>query len=252
MIHISIERYDDYKSVEGKEKTQAFFQFCRRHFDFLSIVMEHRGGAGTDDVAAAKNTMDAALNKIIKKYKANEDGFAEDFRTKHSIHSDAEFNQYVEKIKEENAKSLEAYKQDELKPKKPYILELEKLGMLERVVTPVTEVTIGQTVDMCFFPANAISDSFDNLNDLFQRPIIVADCKFEDWTFYRKDYKDNGTLAAWACSHERFASLVLTEWEYNEFKGLGIEHEILDPNDLRENYWEIHHNQTVIFKKWPF
>lgn len=249
MIHVIIDRYDDYKTAEGKEKTQAFFQFCREHFDYLSLVMDHRGGDAPDDATAAKNAMDTALNKLIKKYKANEEGFAEDFRAKHSINSEAEFNLYIEKTKEENAKSLEAYRQTSKKPQKNHLLELERLGMVHRVVTPVTEVTIGPTVDMCFFPASAIRDSFDELMDLFQWPIQVAGFKLYDWTFYRKDYNPPGTLGAWACSHERHATLGLKEREYEEFQKLGITHEIWNPKDGRQIHYDIRHTQTVTFKK---
>jgi hypothetical protein len=141
---------------------------------------------------------------------------------KEMANTDEEIERYI-RLDRESAKSYDSRFMKTKDGVKRYTEDIfSKYKLTDRKVTCITPCTLGGAKVMYFFEIeDAIKHQFCEMEELFH-PVIVDETTallLDDPVFY----KDNDIILS-ICSHERYATLYLTESQYEDFRSLEIPH----------------------------
>ncbi len=213
----------DYRQIEGDD-LQELFEFCFKLCDTISLSQSH-------NIGMTKEEADQAIkehNNYLHKIGINEGirPSAEDMLEfyKDMAETEEEWKELVRRDREsrENYEASFKKSQEEVTS---YVQEMfSEYKLIDRDVTCTTPCTSGGPHVMYYLESEErIKSCFFQMTELFDAVIKAEDkgLLLDDPTIYRE-----GKMVLMVCSHERYASLFLTEEQYAEFKKLNIAHKV--------------------------
>ena len=211
----------DYEIIFGRY-LKSLFDFCFSISDSISLTQPHNIGMTKIECEEAKK------EKII--YQKQRGHFIEPDITddeflqmyKEMGQTEDEINYYIS-MHRERVKEYDNNFRKTVEEVRSYIEDnFSKYKLTERKVTCITPCTVGGEKVMYFFEIeDAIKHQFYEMEDLFSHVI-----KNETAALYLDDpvfYKENDIILT-ICSHESYATLYLTESQYEDFRSLEIPH----------------------------
>lgn len=203
---------------------KSLFEFCFSISDSISLTQPSNIGMTRIEYEKANNEKLIYQKQIGHSIEPDIDIIDEELIQiyKEMGQTDEEINFKISQHRERTKEYESNFKKTE-EDVRSYIEDnFSKYKLTDRKVTCITPCTIGGEKVMYFFEIeDVIKNQFFEMEELF-RPVIgneATSTYLDDPVFY----KDNEIILS-LCSHERYATLYLTEIQYEDFRQLNIPH----------------------------
>jgi hypothetical protein len=214
----------DYREIKGRDLI-ALLDFCFAFCDTVSLCQSQNIGMTReeDDQAGYEYYGFLEENGILEGKRPTFDEMVELY--KDIAETEEELQELIRREKESRDKQEAGFKKSDEEVAEYVQSIFGGYQLAGRNVTCMTPCTMGGPCVMYYLkPEENIKARFYEMTDLFQ-PVITdesTELRLDDPTLYKE-----GEIVLVVCSHESYASLLLTEEQYEDFKELNIPHELI-------------------------